>query len=145
MFVKSILDQKTPDLISVSPTDAVSSVAELFKRERIGFALVQSDGDILIGTISERDIIHAMAENPQVAGLPVVEIMTTNIVKCRVDDTLESVRHSMTIQRTRHVLAMDGAYAVGIISIGDLIKHSLDECRIDSGHMMEYINGQGYQ
>ena len=145
MFVKSILDQKTPDLISVSPADAVSSVAALFKREGIGFALVHSDVDILIGTISERDIIHAMAEQAEVAGLPVVEIMTSNIVKCRVDDTLESVRQSMTTQRTRHVLAMDGGHAVGVVSIGDLIKHSLDECRIDSGHMMEYINGQGYQ
>lgn len=145
MFVKSILDQKTPDLISVSPVDMVRSVAELFKRERIGFALVHSDGDILIGTISERDIIHAMSEKIEVAALPVVEIMTTNIVQCCVDDTLESVRQSMTDQRTRHVLAMDGAHAVGVVSIGDLIKHSLDECRIDSGHMMEYINGQGYQ
>ena len=145
MFVKSILDQKEPDLISVSPVDVVSSVATLFKRKHIGFALVHSDNSTLIGTISERDIIHAIAKHGDISALPVAEIMTTNIVKCRADDTLESVRQSMTSRRSRHVLAMDGARAVGVVSIGDLIKHSLDECRIDSGHMMEYINGQGYQ
>lgn len=145
MFVKSILDQKTPDLISVSPVDTIKKIAALFKRKGIGFALVKSGDNALIGTISERDIIHALATNGEVAGLPVAEIMTTNIVKCHIDDPLESVRQSMTNQRTRHVLAMDGSRAVGIVSIGDLIKHSLDECRIDSGQMMEYINGQGYQ
>lgn len=145
MFVKSILNQKSPALISVSPADTIKTIAALFKRERIGFALVKSADNTLIGSISERDIIHALATSGEVVDLPVVEIMTTNIVKCRVDDTLESVRQSMTNQRTRHVLAMDGGSAVGIVSIGDLIKHSLDECRIDSGHMMEYINGQGYQ
>jgi len=145
MFVKSILEQKTPDLIAVSPGDTVRVVGSLFKRKKIGFALVQSKDNALLGTISERDIIHAMADRGEVDNVPVVEIMTTNIVTCHVNDTLESVRQAMTNQRTRHVVAMQGDDPVGIVSIGDMIKHSLDECRIDTDHMVQYINGQGYQ
>jgi CBS domain-containing protein len=51
----------------------------------------------------------------------------------------------MTEKRTRHVVVMDGERMAGIVSIGDIIKHSLDECQIDTGQMREYITGQGYQ
>ena len=145
MFVKSILEQKTPDLIAVSPGDTVREVGSLFKVKQIGFALVQSKDKVLLGTISERDIIHALADLGDVDDVPVVEIMTTNVVTCHVNDTLESVRQAMTNQRTRHVVAMQGGAPMGVVSIGDMIKHSLDECRIDSDHMVQYINGQGYQ
>lgn len=145
MFVKNILDQKSSDLVAVSPGDTVREVGSLFKVKQIGFALVQSKDKVLLGTISERDIIHALADRGAVDDLPVIDIMTTNIFTCHVGDTLESVRQAMTNQRTRHVVAMQGREPMGIVSIGDMIKHSLDECRIDSDHMVQYINGQGYQ
>jgi len=145
MFVKYILDQKMPDLIFVSPVDTVRKVAKVFKQKQIGFALVKNKKLELLGTVSERDIIHAIAESGDVSDIVVADIMTTKVVKCAVDDTLESVRQTMTEKRVRHILAMDADQVVGLVSIGDLIKHSLDECRIDSDLMVSYINGEGYQ
>lgn len=145
MFVKSILDNKGPELITVSPGDALRKVARLFRSERIGFALVDNGNKSLIGTVSERDIVQAMAEYGDLSGLPVADVMTTNVVVCEPEDTLETVRELMTERRTRHVVVIDMGRPVGIVSIGDLIKHSLSECRVDSVQMRDYITGVGYQ
>lgn len=145
MLVKSILDQKGPELIAVSEGDSVRKVAQMFKRERIGFAIVENGMHVPVGTISERDIVQAIAERGELEGYPIADIMTLNLVSVGPADTLETVREIMTERRTRHVLVKEDGKLIGIVSIGDLIKHSLDECRIDSGQMRDYISGQGYQ
>ena len=144
MFIKSILEAKGPDLIAVSPGDSVNKVAKLFKSERIGFALVNGDGQNTLGSVSERDIVQAMAAHDGIGDLPVADIMTTNVVTCDIEDTIDAVRELMTDKRSRHVVVMDGGVQAGIVSIGDLIKHSLSECKVDTTMMRNYITGQGY-
>ena len=150
MFIKSVLETKGPDLITVSPGDSVYKVAKLFKSERIGFALVDGANKVTVGSVSERDIVHAMARHDgsgDLSGLPVTDIMTTNVVTCDIEDTIDQVRQLMTNNRTRHVVVMDGEAQAqaGIVSIGDIIKHSLDACQVDTSQMRDYITGQGYQ
>jgi len=145
MFIKSILETKGPGLITVSPGDSVRKVAKMFKHERIGFALVNNANQSMVGSVSERDIVQALAAHGDVGGLPVADIMTTNVVSCDIDDTVDTVRALMTDKRSRHVVVMDGQATAGVVSIGDIIKHSLSECKIDTGLMREYITGQGYQ
>jgi len=145
MYIKTILEAKGPEMITVSPGDGVRTVAQLFKREHIGFALVENEAGTLVGTVSERDIVQAMAHHGDVTGMSVADVMTTNVVTCDLEDSIDTVRELMTEKRTRHVLVMNGGQPEGIVSIGDLIKHSLSECRVDTSMLREYINGQGYQ
>ena len=145
MFIKSILAAKSPELITVSPGDSVFKVAKLFKAQRIGFAVVSNGNKAVVGSVSERDIVQAMAVRGELGGLPVVEIMTPNIVTCDIEDTVDQVRELMTRKRTRHVVVMEGSAMMGVVSIGDIIKHSLSECTVDTGQMRAYITGQGYQ
>jgi len=144
MFVKSILDAKDQKIITVSPNDLLQHVAYLFKHERIGFAVVIDPEFVQVGTISERDIIHVFADEGDLREKCVNDVMTTNIVMCGIDESLETVRQLMTEKRTRHVLVEQSGQNVGVVSIGDLIKHSLDECRVDTNQMSNYISGQGY-
>lgn len=148
MFIKSVLEAKGPELIAVSPGDSVCKLAKLFKNERIGFALVNNGNRVTVGSVSERDIVHALAAHGGtggLGGLPVADIMTTNVVTCDIEDSIDHVRELMTNKRTRHVVVMDGKAQAGVVSIGDIIKHSLTECKIDTGQMRQYITGQGYQ
>lgn len=145
MVIKSILETKGPELISVSPDDSVHTVATLFKSERIGFALVNDGNHETLGSISERDIVQAMAARGDLSALPVADIMTINVVTCDIEDTVDTVRELMTNKRSRHVVVMNGTQQAGIVSIGDIIKHSLSECKVDTGMLREYITGQGYQ
>lgn len=144
MFIKTILETKGADLISVIPGDGVRDVANMFKRERIGFALVRDAKEAVVGSVSERDIVQALAEQGDICDLPVADIMTANIVTCDIDDTVDAARDLMTSRRTRHVIVVDDEEMMGIVSIGDIIKHSLNECQLDTGMMREYITGQGY-
>jgi len=144
MFVKAILDEKDQALITVTPINSLHEVAGLFKREQIGFALVKDQEEQMIGTISERDIIHALSKKEDLSGVKVSDVLTVNIVMCDIGDTLEKVREIMTNKRTRHVLVMDAGNLAGVVSIGDLIKHSLDQCKIDTVEMVDYISGNGY-
>mgnify|MGYP000654364052 CR=1 FL=1 len=137
MSIKSILEAKGPELISVSSGDAVRKVTEVFKREQIGFALVVNTAHTTVGSVSERDIVQAIAEHGEVGALPVTAIMTTNVVRCSSGATIDHVRELMTSQRTRHVVVMDGDRAVGVVSIGDIIKHSLDACQRSEEHTSE--------
>jgi len=144
MFIKTILETKGADMIAVAPDDSVRKVANMFKRERIGFALVRDETESVIGSVSERDIVQAMAEQGDICDFPMADIMTANIVTCDIDDTVDAVRDLMTSRRTRHVIIVDAEEMMGIVSIGDIIKHSLNECQLDTGMMREYITGQGY-
>ncbi len=145
MFVKGILDEKSKDLITIAESETAQAVAQLFKTERIGFAIVTGDSSDHVGSVSERDIVHALAENSDLSTASVTDIMTRNVVTVCPDDTLETVREIMTERRTRHVIVKEGDEVVGVVSIGDLIKHSLAECQIDTSQMREYIGGTGYQ
>ncbi|MDH5187738.1 MAG: CBS domain-containing protein [Rhodospirillaceae bacterium] len=145
MVIKSILDTKKMTVLSVPMGMSVRDVAQMFGEKQIGFALVTDKGKN-VGTISERDIVKAFANiGGEVADVPVSKIATKKIVSCHIDDTVDKVRDLMTNERTRHVIVMKDNAIVGLISIGDIVKHSLDECRVDGNAMREYIAGQGYQ
>lgn len=145
MIVKSILEEKGPELIKVSQSTTVRMVAHLFKAERIGFTIVENDAHAQVGTLSERDIVQAIADGGDVDRLTAADVMTQNVVSVTPDDNVDVVREIMTERRTRHVLVKNEGLVVGIVSIGDLIKHSLAECQIDTGQLREYITGTGYQ
>ncbi|HEY9079796.1 CBS domain-containing protein [Magnetovibrio sp.] len=145
MFVKTILAEKGPELIRISHNASIRDAAQLFKIERIGFAIVEDNHHDPIGTVSERDIVQALALYADINGMKVADVMTRNLVSVGPEEPLETVRELMTERRTRHVLVKDGGELIGIVSIGDLIKHSLAECQVDSVQMRDYISGTGYQ
>ncbi|MCW8916334.1 MAG: CBS domain-containing protein [Magnetovibrio sp.] len=145
MFVKGILDEKGKDLITIAESETAQAAANLFKTERIGFAIVTGDSSAHVGSVSERDIVQALADHGDLSSTPVTEIMTRNVVTVCPDDTLETVQEIMTERRTRHVIVKEGDKVVGVVSIGDLIKQSLNQCQIDTSQMRDYIGGTGYQ
>lgn len=146
MQARNILEAKGSDVVTVTPEARVGDVARLFKENRIGFALVhKAEGNGLVGTISERDIIHGLAAtNGAVAEQPISTVLTANIVTCDPETSVESMMETMTEKRTRHLIVMDGNELMGIISIGDLIKSQISLYRNEAENMREYVNGVGY-
>jgi CBS domain-containing protein len=145
VFVGEILKTKAPEIISVTPGQTMLEVLRLFRDYNIGFVVVcRSPGEYL-GTLSERDCCNAVAEYG--AGAPmmrVADIMNCSVATCSTHDGLPLVMAIMTRQRTRHVLVMDGNDLVGVISIGDVVKHRLDESLRTEQVLCEYIVGTGY-
>jgi CBS domain-containing protein len=94
------------------------------------------------GIISERDIAYGLAEHgTEVLRRTVADLMTKTVVTCSPSDTIAQVAKAMTNQHIRHMPVTDGKRLVGIISIGDVVKHRLDELELEANVMRDYIGG----
>lgn len=146
MEISAILDRKGTEVFSVSATDTMRRTLQFFAEKHIGCAPVRDNKKKLLGLISERDICRAIASNGEDAvNDTVVKVMREKVISCRATDHQARVMALMTFHKTRHVLVMgnDNEF-VGIISIGDVVKHRLDKALSDEQSLIDYISGTGY-
>lgn len=145
MHVCQILKAKSPELISVTPDLTMVEVLRLFRENNIGFVVVSRSPGECLGTLSERDCCNAVAEyGTEAPTMRVADIMKRDAATCSTDDLLPLVMAIMTERRTRHVLVTDGGATVGVVSIGDVVKHRLDEALRNEQALHEYIAGTPY-
>jgi CBS domain-containing protein len=122
------------------PNATLTSVVALLAERRIGAALVLGVDRRIAGIVSERDIVRALGERGTAAlDDPVSRIMTRRVSTCTEAETISSIMERMTEGKFRHVPVVDQGRVVGIISIGDVVKHRLNEMERDSAAMRDYI------
>jgi CBS domain-containing protein len=86
-----------------------------------------------VGIFSERDFINAVArDGAAILGFQVQQLMSTPILSCRSSDRVDAVLATMTIARIRHLPVIEDSELKGIVSIGDLVKHRLDERELEA-------------
>ena len=141
MLVSQILRAKGDAVFTVAPTDTVGRVAELLHSKRIG-ALVVTEADRVVGIVSERDIVRAVAGGDvTVTSRPVSAYMTANVVFAAPGETLDSLLSRMTDRRIRHLPVCQAGRLVGIVSIGDLVKWKISEVEAEADGLKAYISG----
>lgn len=141
MLVSQILRAKGDAVFTVAPTDTVGRVAELLHSKRVG-ALVVTEGDRVVGIVSERDIVRAVAGGDvMVTSRPVSVYMTANVVFAEPGETLDSLLSRMTDRRIRHLPVVQAGRLVGIVSIGDLVKWKISEVEAEAHGLKAYIAG----
>ena len=125
---------------SDSVRDAVHSLAE----NRIGAVVVEDQWMHLAGVFSERDFINAVASNGAAAlELRVRDLISAPIISCRSSDRIDAVLATMTLRKIRHVPVIDGEQLSEIVSIGDLVKHRLDEKELEAHVLMDITRMRG--
>lgn len=140
MFVSDILGQKGSRVVAVTPDETLASAIATLSARRIGAVLVLDRDKNLVGVLSERDILHAVARRAAEAlALRVGEVMTTPVVTCDPDDTVEHVMELMTNGRFRHLPVVRRGDLLGVVSIGDVVKWRLDETRQEAEVLRQYI------
>ena len=138
MKVSDVLRAKGTEVITVRPDDTIGHLVELMRDHRIGAVVVSGDGAKVDGIVSERDVVHNL--RPGLTEEPVTSIMTVEVHTCGPDDQIESLAHTMTQHRVRHVpVVVDGALAA-IVSIGDVVKHRIDQLTDERDHLVGYLN-----
>jgi CBS domain-containing protein len=141
MIVAQMLKGKTGGVITVAPTDRVSSAAKLLADHRIGAVVVSTDGVTIAGILSERDIVRVLAaRGAAVLEAPVSELMTAKVVTCRLNDSVNEIMAMMSQGRFRHLPVAEHGALVGIISIGDVVKARVAEIEGEAQALREYIN-----
>ena len=138
MNVATILRQKGRAVTTASPTTTLLEVANKLAAKRIGAIVIVGPKGTVAGIISERDIVRALStQGPECLTRPVSESMTRHVITCQETDTLDELMAMMT-ERLRHLPVKDHAL-VGIISIGDVVKHHVAEVMMEATAMREYI------
>jgi len=140
MTVKVILSKKGSDVSTIDPTATLESGIRILAERGIGALVVLGADQRMIGILSERDIVRALAERG--AGSltePLARVMTRNISTCTESETVNSIMEQMTAGKFRHVPVVEGERLVGIVSIGDVVKHALTELRHESKALHDYI------
>ena len=140
MTVRAIITLKGRDCVTVAPDATLAEAAQLLAKHRIGALVITGAERRVVGILSERDIVHAMAAKGEIAlALPVSSAMTREVVTCNEDETIPELMQRMTAGRFRHVPVVDRDQLSGIVSIGDVVKHRLAELEREHDALREYI------
>jgi CBS domain-containing protein len=141
MRVHDVLRRKGGEVITVRPEATVRELLAMLSEHRIGALVVSVDGTSVDGIVSERDVVRRLHDRgTEVLDAPVSEIMTTDVSTVGPDELLENLMGLMTVNRFRHVpVVTDGALA-GIVSIGDVVKHRMDELQSERDQLVGYIS-----
>lgn len=133
MQVSQILKTKGSAVKTIRPEAPVRAVAQALRSESVGVMVVTDEVGTLRGIISERDLARGMADAGEgVFGLTAADLMTPDVVTCSPDDTIAGISRTMTQRRIRHLPVMTGRKLVGLVSIGDVLKHRLDEIQLEA-------------
>ena len=140
MTVSTILSVKGRDIFTIEPGATLTAAAKLLAEKRIGALLILGPDHRIVGILSERDIVRAIAERGAAALNDFVSTaMTREVVTCRETETITSIMDRMTSGKFRHLPVVDQNRLVGMISISDVVKYRVHEMERDAAQMREYI------
>ena len=140
MTVSIILANKGREVVSIEPNASLAEAVRLLGEKRIGAALILGADRRIAGIISERDIVRVLAERgAAVLDEPVSRTMTRKVESCNENETVAQIMERMTQGKFRHMPVVDQGQVVGLVSIGDIVKHRLHEMERESTAMRDYI------
>jgi len=140
MTVNTILAGKGREVISIQPGATLADAARLLAERRIGAALILGADRRITGIISERDIVRVLAERGATAlDEPVSCAMTRDVETCTAGETVSTIMERMTEGKFRHMPVVEHGRVVGLVSIGDIVKHRLGEMEREQAAMRDYI------
>lgn len=140
--VKTILDEKGREVFKVHPQDSIATATQVMKEKGIGAVVVTDGAGVLVGILSERDIVRQLADTPGQTLDQIVEtVMTKDPVTCTPEERLVEMMKRMTEGRFRHLPVLDADGLGGMITIGDVVSYRLRELEYESLRMKQMIVG----
>ena len=142
MMVEEVLKAKGRDTVTMPGSASVAEAARLLKEKRIGAVVISDDGARVLGILSERDIVHALADFAAAAlEMRVSELMTQDVVTCAPGDSIAGLMTRMTERRIRHLPVVKDGVLDGMVSIGDVVKSRIGEVEYEASAMRDFITG----
>jgi CBS domain-containing protein len=140
MNVAAILKAKGSAVETAGPDITLMEAAQRMAARRIGAIVIIDRPGHVVGIVSERDIVREIAAHgAEASDRPVSSTMTHDVIVCRRDDTIEYLMEQMTARRFRHLPVMEDDALIGIVSIGDVVKHHIAEVEMEKSALRDYI------
>lgn len=140
MTVARILAEKGGSVVTIPPRRTVDEAIHLLAEKRIGALVVGDAEGRVIGILSERDVMRALATAGAAAlDHPVSDYMTQKVVTCTRRTSVENVMETMTEGRFRHLPVVEDGRLIGVVSIGDVVKRRIAAVEAEHQAMRDYI------
>jgi len=140
--VSELLKEKGNKVIGVAPEATVYEAIEQMVENNCGSLLVMSDGDI-VGIFTERDYLRKITLQGRTSKTTAVqEVMTSPVVVVEATAEIDEALAMMTDRHIRHMPVVESGQVVGVVSIGDLVKHKTKEQEFRIGYLEDYISAR---
>ena len=140
MTVKAILSAKGSGVDTIEPNTNLAAAAKRLAERRIGALVVTGADHRIVGILSERDIVQELAVRGAAAlDMPLTDVMTRKVMTCGPSDTISSLMERMTQGKFRHLPVVEQGRLIGIVSIGDVVKHRLEQMEREQSALRDYI------
>jgi CBS domain-containing protein len=127
-------------VVTITPGAGVRELLAQLAEHNIGALIVSSDGETVEGIVSERDVVRHLHHDGTVVNNTVGAIMTEVVETCGPGSTLDDLMEVMTRRRIRHVPVVDDGKLVGIVSIGDVVKHKMSQLEFERDQLDSYVH-----
>ena len=140
MLVSQILKDKGDLVFTASPHETVGAAAALLHTRRVGAMVVIDAEEVIVGILSERDIVRVIAkEGASALTKPIAGCMSADVIFAQPEETIDALLERMTDRRIRHLPVVRNGRLAGIISIGDLVKYKINEAQAEAEGLKAYI------
>ena len=126
-------------VVTITPDAGVRELIAALAEHNVGALIVSADGQAVDGIVSERDVVRHLHHDGTVVNNTVRDIMTTTVETCEPGSTLDDLMAVMTRRRIRHVPVVEDGRLVGIVSIGDVVKHKMSQLQFERDQLDSYV------
>lgn len=145
MTIENILKRKGDDVTTIAPEATIKRAADWLRAKNIGALVVMRENTVL-GLISEREIVHAFSRYGETAGSMLVkEVMQHGVITVSPGESINRVMNRMTNHRVRHVLVIRDGELAGIVSIGDVVKHRLEDLELETSVLRDVTTSRDWR
>jgi CBS domain-containing protein len=143
LLIEHILRRKGSDVVTVAAHEPVTRAVAILGEHNIGAIVVATDEGEIVGILSERDVVRALAsDGPSTLQGTVSDLMTKEVATCGLRATVDELMTLMTERRIRHVPVVGDGRLVGIVSIGDIVKTRIGELETETESLHDYLSGR---
>ncbi|MBT3306130.1 MAG: CBS domain-containing protein [Alphaproteobacteria bacterium] len=144
MSVKNILKDHGGQLITCRPEDTIDTVATILASKKIGALPVRDSDRMLVGIISERDIVRGMAEKgSDSVNLRVRDLMTADVATCQPEDSIKDVMQIMSRRHIRHLPVLKDGQLLDMLSQRDVMEYRLEATELEANVLRDRVRVMG--
>jgi CBS domain-containing protein len=141
MRIGDVLQAKpSHEVVTIGPDAGVRELVAALAEHNVGALIVSSDGTTLEGIVSERDVVRHLHTDGTVINNTVAAIMTAVVETCDEETNVDDLMKIMTDRRIRHVPVVHDDKVIGVISIGDVVKHRIDQLEFERDQLDSYVH-----
>ena len=128
------------ECFTLSELDTVKTASEKLQKYNVGaMPVLSKQNNEIIGIVSERDLARFIFQDKFNNELPVTKIMTQQIITCNLDTSVTELMEIVSHKKIRHIPIVDGKKILGIVSIGDVINHIIEQYKEENKQLKDYI------